>query len=80
MTTTIPVEAITGRRKEALVMAARGLSNTEIAGRLFVSVDTVKLDLRHVYLLLGARDRAQAVALAIFHGVITRQDVLGGVG
>lgn len=78
MSTTAPT--ITDRQRRALALAARGCTDAQIAEQLFVHQDTAKLDLRHARLVLGATDRTSAVALAIFHGVITRQDVLGGVG
>lgn len=72
------VVALTDRQRKALTLAARGLTDAQIARELFVHLDTAKLDLRHARLALGAVDRTSAVARAIFEGVITRNDVFGG--
>lgn len=55
---------ITPRELEILELIAVGLSNREIAGRLFVSENTVKTHLSRVFEKLGARRRTQAVQLA----------------
>jgi DNA-binding CsgD family transcriptional regulator len=41
-----------------------GMTNRELAGHLFVSENTIKTHLRHLYDKLGVRNRAQAAALA----------------
>lgn len=61
---------MTPRRIEVLVLAANGHSNAEIANLLFVSADTVARHLQRVYMVLGARDRAHAVALGIKRGFV----------
>jgi NarL family two-component system response regulator LiaR len=54
---------ITARELEILGLIATGLSNREIAGRLFVSENTVKTHSRRIFDKLGAKRRTQAVQL-----------------
>lgn len=54
---------ITRRELEVLELIAQGLSNREIAERVFVSENTVKTHSSHVFTKLGARRRTQAVQL-----------------
>jgi DNA-binding NarL/FixJ family response regulator len=54
--------ALTGRESEVLSLVAEGLSNSEIASRLFVSVVTVKTHINSIFAKLAVRDRAQAIA------------------
>lgn len=58
-------ETLTERELEILQLLAFGYTNKEIAGRIFVSPDTVKTHLEHVYQKLGASDRTAAVAEAM---------------
>jgi DNA-binding NarL/FixJ family response regulator len=62
---------LTKRELEVLRLIADGQSNREIARQLFVSEETVKSHMRNVLARLQARSRANAVAIALRHGLIS---------
>ena len=65
---------LTPRETEVLVLVAEGLSNAEISGRLFLSPATTKTHVSRVLTKLGARDRAQLVAIAYETGLVRPAD------
>ena len=63
-------EALTEREKDVLKHVAEGQRNREIAERLEISEDTVKVHVKHIMEKLGANDRTEAVTIAIRRGII----------
>ncbi len=64
------LEELTEREREVLSLVAAGLSNSQIAERLIVSVATAKTHVSRTMMKLGARDRAQLVVLAYETGLV----------
>jgi len=63
-------EQLTAREIEVLVEVAGGHRNREIAEKLFISEETVKVHVKHIMDKLGAKDRTQAIAIAVRRGFI----------
>ena len=63
-------EALTGREIEVLQQVAGGNRNRDIADKLFITEETVKVHIKHIMEKLGASDRTQAVAIGVRRGII----------
>ena len=63
-------EDLTARETEVLCQVAGGNRNRDIAELLFISEETVKVHIKHIMEKLGARDRTQAIAIAVRRGII----------
>ncbi len=63
-------EDLTARETEVLRQVAGGNRNRDIAELLFISEETVKVHIKHIMEKLGARDRTQAIAIAVRRGII----------
>jgi DNA-binding NarL/FixJ family response regulator len=62
---------LTERESEVLILVAQGMSNTEIANRLYISLFTAKTHVSRILTKLNARDRAQLVMQAYETGLVT---------
>lgn len=62
-------ELLSSRERLVLALIFEGLSNAEIADRLFISINTLKSHIRSAYRKMGVHSRAQAVAWCALHGV-----------
>jgi DNA-binding NarL/FixJ family response regulator len=63
-------EMLTPREREILQLLADGMSNADVAGRLFISQETVKSHVRHILAKLEADTRTHAVAIALRESII----------
>jgi len=63
-------EDLTGREVDVLRHIASGNRNRDIAEKLFISEETVKVHIKHIMDKLGASDRTQAVAIGVRRGII----------
>lgn len=63
-------EALTDREVEVLSQIAGGNRNRDIAQKLFITEETVKVHIKHIMEKLGASDRTQAVAIGLRRGII----------
>jgi DNA-binding NarL/FixJ family response regulator len=70
----VSLEVLTDREREIVSLVALGLSNTDIAGRLYLSPLTVKTHVNRAMSKLGVRDRAQLVVIAYQTGLVRAGD------
>lgn len=63
-------EALTEREVQVLREIAGGNRNRDIADKLFITEETVKVHIKHIMEKLGANDRTQAVAIGVRRGII----------
>jgi DNA-binding NarL/FixJ family response regulator len=64
------LELLTARELEVLELIAAGLTNNEIAARLFLGAGTIKSHINHIFFKLDLRNRAEAVIFAFDHGMV----------
>jgi DNA-binding NarL/FixJ family response regulator len=63
-------DMLTGREREILQLLADGMSNADVAKKLFISQETVKSHVRHILAKLEADTRTHAVAIALRESII----------
>jgi len=67
--------AIKPREKQLLMLIARGLSNAEIAGKLYLSEGTIRNYASELFSRMGVADRTQATVAALRYGIINLNDI-----
>jgi DNA-binding NarL/FixJ family response regulator len=63
-------ETLSNREIEVLRQVAEGNRNRDIAGKLSISEETVKVHMKHIMDKLAANDRTEAIAIAVRRGII----------
>ena len=69
-------EPVSTREREVLLLAARGLSGREIATQLYISERTVQTHLASIYDKIGAKNKTEAMLLALKYGIVTMEELL----
>jgi DNA-binding NarL/FixJ family response regulator len=77
----LPIQrpALSHRERQMLGLAVAGLTNAQIASRMFISESTVKTHLSAAFRRLGVRSRREAAALIVSSDEVLRRSVLGAV-
>lgn len=70
-------EDLSPREREVLLCSAKGLSSKEVASKLFISERTVQTHLASVYDKLGARNKTEAMLIALKNGILTLEELIG---
>ena len=68
----MPVEPLSEREREVLRLIAEGLTNQDVAARLYLSLHTVKVHARNIYAKLGVTSRTQAIARGRALGILSQ--------
>jgi DNA-binding NarL/FixJ family response regulator len=63
-------DTLSAREVEVLALVAAGNRNRDIGEQLCIAEETVKVHLRHIYEKVGAKDRTEAIAIAVRRGII----------
>jgi DNA-binding NarL/FixJ family response regulator len=69
-------EPLSTREREVLLLAAKGHSSKEVAQELFISDRTVQTHLASIYDKLGAKNKTEAMLLALKYGIVTMEELL----
>lgn len=70
---------LTSREWDVVVRIGQGMSNSEIAAELFISVNSVKTYIRTAYRRMGCKTRAQAIIWAYHYGLVTPDQLPEGL-
>ncbi len=72
------IESLSPREREVLLLSSKGLPVKEVAGKLFITERTVQAHLSSVYAKFGAKNKTEALIIALKNGVITVDELLDG--
>src|SRR5262249_13048402 len=71
-----PINQLTDREREVLLRVARGLTNQQIAGELYMSVSTVKAHIRNIFKRFNLPGRTEAAVFAVREGLLEQAENL----